>query len=160
MERQALHLKKQPIIIRNLIHSAINDCQILADNAQVSLSYESSHQEVSWLLDYHWCYRALVNLMSNAIGYANSKVIISMVVTSKQLILSIEDDGKGIDEDKLDVIFTPFVKLDADRSREQGHFGLGLAICTKVMDWHEGAISAEPSKNLSGACFTLTFNQE
>ena len=160
MERQALHLKKQSISVNNLINSAINDCQLLAEHDYISLSFKEHNQEINWHLDYHWCYRALVNLISNAIGYANSQVIISMVVTARQLIITIEDDGKGIEEDKLGVIFTPFVKLDADRSREQGHFGLGLAICTKVMDWHQGSISANRSQNLSGACFTLTFNDK
>ena len=73
------------------------------------------------------------------------------------MTITVEDDGKGIADDKLAIIFTPFVKLDADRSREQGHFGLGLAICSKVMDWHQGSINASNSKQLSGACFTLNF---
>jgi len=114
-------------------------------------------ETLSYSLDYHWCYRALVNLISNAIGYANSQVLLSIHHTNSQVTITIEDDGKGIEDDKLAIIFTPFVKLDADRSREQGHFGLGLAICSKVMDWHQGSIHAGNSKQLTGACFTLTF---
>jgi len=155
MERQALHLKKKNIAVNELINSAMNDCQVLAEHQNISLRFKESDNTVNCFLDYHWCYRALVNLISNAIGYANNQVLVSLIITNNELVITIEDDGKGIAEDKLAVIFTPFVKLDADRSREQGHFGLGLAICTKVMDWHQGSISASKSENLSGACFSL-----
>jgi len=156
MERQGLNLKKQQTNISTLITSAINDCQVLAEHKNIKVVLTSS-ETLSHSLDYHWCYRALVNLISNAIGYANSQVLLSIHNTSSQVTISIEDDGKGIADDKLAIIFTPFVKLDADRSREQGHFGLGLAICSKVMDWHHGSINAGNSRQLSGACFTLTF---
>ena len=157
MERQALHIKKQEIDINDLINSAINDCQALANQKEINVVFTPMNQRISYSLDYHWCYRALVNLISNGIGYATSQVLLSVVVTNKQLIITVEDDGKGIANDKLDVIFTPFVKLDPERSREQGHFGLGLAICAKVLDWHHGTITTRNNNHLSGACFTLTF---
>jgi len=155
MERQALHLKKQKTSINTLLHSAMNDCQTLAQQQQVTVSLNSELSDYSYPLDYHWCYRAIVNLISNAIGYANQQVLLTLTVTAKQLLITVEDDGKGIDPDKLDVVFTPFVKLDVDRSREQGHFGLGLAICAKVADWHQGTIGVQNQQSLSGACFTL-----
>jgi two-component system sensor kinase ParS len=157
MERQALHIKKQKTDVSALINSAINDCKILANQKNISVVLTSPGQDIHYALDYHWCYRALVNLISNAIGYANSQILLSVSIINKQLIITVEDDGKGIANDKLDVIFTPFVKLDPERSREQGHFGLGLAICAKVLDWHQGTITTSNNQRLSGACFTLTF---
>ncbi|MBL4764193.1 MAG: ATP-binding protein [Colwellia sp.] len=157
MERQALHLKKQTTDVNALINSAINDCQILAKQKDIKVKLTSTNPSISYSLDYHWCYRALVNLISNAIGYANKQILLSVAITNNQLIITIEDDGKGIASDKLDVIFTPFVKLDPARSREQGHFGLGLAICAKVVDWHQGTITTSNNERLPGACFTLKF---
>jgi len=156
MERQALHLKKQTTNVNKLINSAINDCQMLAKQKQVFVKLSATSQDIQYILDYHWCYRALVNLISNAIGFANKQVSLTLTNTDTALIIKVEDDGKGIASDKLDIIFTPFVKLEAERSREQGHFGLGLAICVKVLDWHQGTITASNGEQLSGACFTLT----
>lgn len=156
MERQGLNLKKQQTNIYALITSAINDCQVLAEQRNIIVDL-TGDDTIDYPVDYHWSYRALVNLISNAIGYANSQVLLTIQNSNQQLTITVEDDGKGIAEDKLAIIFTPFVKLDADRSREQGHFGLGLAICSKVMDWHQGSINARNSKQLSGACFTLNF---
>ena len=156
MERQALNLKKQSTNIADLATSAINDCQTLAEHKDINVKLVSN-EPVLFELDYHWCYRALTNLISNGIGYANERVLLTIKDTSSSMIITIEDDGAGIDSDKLAIVFNPFVKLDADRSREQGHFGLGLAICRKVMDWHQGSITAGNSKVLGGAIFTLTF---
>ncbi|MBU2894197.1 ATP-binding protein [Colwellia sp. D2M02] len=156
MERHALSLKKQTTDMVMLINSAKNDCQVLAQQKNVTLMFTPIVERVNHSVDYHWFHRALVNLISNAIGYAKTEVLITINSINKQLIITVEDDGKGIEAGKLHIIFTPFVKLDADRSREQGHFGLGLAICTKVMDWHQGSITASNQNNLSGACFSLT----
>jgi signal transduction histidine kinase len=157
MERQALNLKKQPTNIQALITSAMTDCQVLAKQKNIKISVLNPDDSLSYQLDYHWCYRAIVNLISNAIGYANNNVIIQLKKRNNAIIITVADDGKGISEDKLDIIFNPFVKLDADRTREQGHFGLGLAICTKVMDWHQGSISVANGTLLCGANFTLSF---
>jgi signal transduction histidine kinase len=90
-------------------------------------------------------------------GYTCGHLYRPLSNNNKQLTITIEDDGKGVASDKLDIIFTPFVKLEANRSREQGHFGLGLAICAKVVDWHKGSITTTNNQRLSGACFTLKF---
>ncbi|MFT6691833.1 MAG: signal transduction histidine kinase, partial [Colwellia sp.] len=85
------------------------------------------------------------------------QVNIELKVNQNSMIIIVADDGKGISEDKLDIIFNAFVKLDANRTREQGHFGLGLAICSKVMDWHQGNISIDNDTQLCGANFSLSF---
>jgi signal transduction histidine kinase len=96
-------------------------------------------------------------LVSNAIQHADSKVILSIEINNQAFSIAVEDDGKGIPKDKRDVIFSPFIKLDSSRSREQGHFGLGLAISAKVMDWHQGRINADAGIILPGARFSLLF---
>lgn len=156
MERQALRLNKQNINVHELVASAINDCQILAQQKSVKIKMAAVSPQIHHFLDYHWCYRALVNIISNAIGYANKDVLVSLTNTNG-LQITVEDDGKGIDDTQLKNIFTPFVKLDAERSRDQGHFGLGLAVCTKVMDWHQGTICVVNRQKLAGASFTLIF---
>jgi len=113
-------------------------------------------QPFQYQLDCHWFYRALQNLLTNALQYADNTVNISLKKTPTHIEILIEDDGKGIAPNQREQIFDPFVKLDADRSREQGHFGLGLAICQKVVHWHKGTITAESATSLSGAGFRIS----
>jgi signal transduction histidine kinase len=157
MERQSFHLNTELIDVNNLIKLVTRDCQSLAEQHNIKLTCQSLSIEKFYSLDFHWCYRAALNLVSNAIQHANSQVILSVELTQQGFSIAVEDDGKGIPKDKRDVIFSPFIKLDSSRSREQGHFGLGLAISAKVMDWHQGTIKVIAGLHLSGARFILLF---
>lgn len=156
MERQGINLRFETININNFISDIGHDFQSLAEQYNVTLTCKLSEQSISYSLDTHWIHQALQNLISNAVQYAKTTVALSVECYPKELKIIVEDDGDGLAKNKLDVIFDPFVKLDIARSREQGHFGLGLAICQKVIHWHKGKITAKNSQLLSGACFTIT----
>lgn len=157
MERQSFHLKTELIDVNNLVELVTNDCQSLAEQHNIKLSCQLLTIKKFYALDFHWCYRATLNLVSNAIQHANSQVKLSLSSSNQGFSISVEDDGTGVPEDKRDEIFSPFIKLDSSRCREQGHFGLGLAISAKVMDWHNGKINVDAGIELSGARFNLLF---
>lgn len=156
MERQGFNLKAEWFDINELISALAEGCDELVKQNNVKLSPVYLSPMVNVLFDFHWCYQALQNLVSNAVQYAKSEIIVSVVKHKNNIVIRVEDDGKGIDENKVDTIFTAFVKLDENRCREQGHFGLGLAITAKVVDWHKGSICAKSSKKLGGACIEIT----
>ncbi len=156
MERQGVNLKFETVAINQFIDDFCHDFQSLAQQNNITLHCQLLPSSTMINLDCHWFYRALQNLVSNAVQYANHQVKITLLHQANKLLIRVEDDGKGIDKDNLSVVFDPFVKLDIDRSREQGHFGLGLAICQKVIDWHKGTITAGNSAQYSGACFSIT----
>jgi len=143
------------IDINQFINSIAQDFQGLAQQHNIELTTQPLTKNCHYSLDSHWMHRALQNLIGNAVQYANSQVTLSVSQTQTYIQFSVEDDGKGIPDDQLKVIFEPFIKLDADRSREQGHFGLGLAISAKIIDWHQGEITAGHASNLSGASFII-----
>jgi len=157
LERHGFHLQLEPIDLNALAESVGNDCQQLAQQHNIRLSYRLTDMEQKSRLDFHWSYRAIQNLIGNAVQHATSEVRLTLVPANQHVKLLVEDDGKGIPADKLEQIFEPFVKLDVNRSREQGHFGLGLAITAKVMSWHKAKVTVIQSQSLGGACFILTF---
>lgn len=67
----------------------------------------------------------------------------------------IKDNGKGVPKEELDKITEAFYMVDKSRAREQGGAGLGLALCTQIMQAHEGKmeIASEQGK---GTMITLT----
>jgi len=157
LEKHGFHLRLDNTNINELLSSVGNDCATLAEKNNVTLSYSIASQPIYHDIDFHWCYRALQNILSNAIQHAKSTVNISATIEEQSLFITIEDDGKGIPKDKQEVIFEPFIKLDKDRARADGHFGLGLAITAKVVDWHNAKISATNSIILDGANITICF---
>lgn len=67
----------------------------------------------------------------------------------------VKDQGVGIPEDKLDVIFDRFQQVDASNSRQQGGTGLGLTICREIVQQHNGQIWVE-SRFGAGSAFYFT----
>jgi len=110
--------------------------------------------DLSCLCNGHLIERASQNLITNAIRYADSLVEIKATIQNNQLIISVSDDGCGIDGKDQESIFQAFTRLDKSRNKEQGGFGLGLAIVKRIMDWHKGYCTIEKS-HLGGAKFCL-----
>lgn len=98
--------------------------------------------------------RMLDNLLNNAGKYGQGVVKVSIKHCAESVVLTIEDNGPGIDEkQKLDV-FKPFVRLD--KSRSAVGFGLGLSIVAAISVQLNLQLSIE-SSSLGGASFVLRF---
>lgn len=88
----------------------------------------------------------LNNLMSNAIKFTREGFVsLSVCCLHGNLQFCIHDSGKGIPEEKLEVIFDPFRQVELSDTREHGGTGLGLTICKKLVDLMGGKIRVESS---------------
>jgi PAS domain S-box-containing protein len=87
--------------------------------------------------------RALSNLLSNAIKYtpAGGQVRLESHQQADKLIIEIADTGIGIDSEDLPHIFERFYRAKNAKDFEKGT-GLGLAIVKRIIELHEGSISA------------------
>ena len=96
------------------------------------------------------------NLLANAIKFSplGGLIVIRLRDQGHQVELAIEDQGVGIPEDEVDVIFDSFVQSRHTKTGAGGT-GLGLAICREIVRAHGGRIWAENSPD-SGAVFRLT----
>ena len=85
------------------------------------------------------------NVVQNAIKYTqpDGEVKISVQEKEDTVLLVVQDNGIGISEDDLPLIFNRFYRVDKARSREERGTGLGLSICKFIVDAHEGSIDIE-----------------
>ena len=90
------------------------------------------------------------NLLSNAIKYSKPNTTITITTTATSF--SIEDEGVGIDEEKLEVIFERFVRANS----YAGGFGVGLNIVDSIVKEYGYSINIESKKN-KGTKITLHF---
>ncbi len=84
--------------------------------------------------------RCLVNLLENAVFYG-ARATVEVSDTPALVTLRIHDNGPGIAEDQLARVFSPFVRLEASRSRHTGGSGLGLGIARHIARAHGGDIT-------------------
>lgn len=99
----------------------------------------------------------LQNLLSNALKYIKPgvppQIAVSCEQKAGQCILSVQDNGIGFDEAYLDKIFVIFQRLHG-KGEYQGT-GVGLAICKKIVERHEGSITAKSAVG-EGSTFVVT----
>ena len=97
--------------------------------------------------------QAFINLTKNAIDALNETkrpyIKIKAELIENQLIISIEDNGSGIESDKIDDIFIPFYT-----SKENGS-GIGLSLVKQIISIHKGIISVNSEKG-KGSTFKIT----
>ncbi|WP_255681334.1 ATP-binding protein [Natrinema sp. SYSU A 869] len=96
------------------------------------------------------------NLLDNAITYSGDKppwVHITADRHSEKWVISVEDEGIGIDPDDQERIFTIFDRLHSPE--EYDGTGIGLALCQRIVERHDGEISVD-SEPGEGAMFSFT----
>ncbi|PIR18835.1 MAG: hypothetical protein COV48_05345 [Elusimicrobia bacterium CG11_big_fil_rev_8_21_14_0_20_64_6] len=96
--------------------------------------------------------RVLVNLIGNAAKAlpAGGRIWVALSHAGSRVVLSVDDDGKGIAPDLLARLFTPFATGHA----KEGGVGLGLYLCREIARRHGGDLSAGRSPR-GGARFEL-----
>lgn len=85
--------------------------------------------------------RALRNIIENAAKYGKRVRVDLRRGAEKGFILTIDDDGPGIAEHRLQDVLKPFVRLDPARGRDTNGLGLGLAIAAKAIEREGGSIT-------------------
>ena len=99
--------------------------------------------------------RALENLINNAHRYGD-QILIEKKIENNFLILSVHDDGPGINESQHDEVLQPFTRLDKSRNQNKGSsVGLGLPIAKEIAEGHGGILKLSRSSLLSGLCVSL-----
>ena len=98
----------------------------------------------------------LTNLVENALKYSaeGTPVTVTVRESPDEGVLEIADEGSGMDEDSLRVIFERFQQVDSSSTRKVGGFGLGLFIVKQLVDAHGGYIGVE-SKIGEGTTFKV-----
>lgn len=119
----------------------------------INLEHE---EELVITADYDLIGQVLRNLFANAVKFSSNEMgILNTTIRrihNDILEFSLQDNGVGIPSSELESIFEEFVQSSKTMTKAGGT-GLGLALCTKIINLHHGVIWAENNKSQNGSCF-------
>jgi signal transduction histidine kinase len=103
--------------------------------------------------------QALINLMDNAVKYSDPHTIHVRAFNTRlhgapAIGFSVKDQGIGIAQDKLGLIFTEFYRIESGFSQRVSGSGLGLALVRHIVNAHHGTIEVESELD-RGSTFTI-----
>jgi len=156
VEKGGMPLHCEVIPAGDLLRRAADVENEAALKAQITFRFDAP-AKVMVEVDQERILQVLSELVSNAIKFSPPQTIIKLAAQDlgNEVRIIVEDQGRGIAQDKLDVIFERFQQGDASDSRALGGTGLGLAICRRIVQQHGGRIWVE-SELGKGSRFLFT----
>ena len=146
---------KRIVNLNELVNECAEKVRGLLINSHKKINIIASEESVYIECDESSLIRAILNVIANCVQYANSDVDVSIYTdyteTNNNIVLSVKDDGNGIDENDLPNIFKRFYK------GKSGKHGIGLAITKAIVEQHDGEIYAK--NNDTGAEFIFKFKR-
>lgn len=143
--------------LNSLIREVIDLLDLEAQRKTSVVQLQSSANQIFVNADKQKISQVLINLISNAIHYANrekAQIIIRTHILKNKVLVKVEDNGMGIKSEVLSRIFERFYRVETSRSRNEGGSGLGLAIVKHILEAHGENISVE-SVYLEGTKFSF-----
>lgn len=161
IEAGRLEINPEATDLGELVEDLCSSLVVLALDKQVDLSvFVSPKLPRLVVIDPVRLRQVLYNLVGNAIKFSGGReqrgkvAVRAGVGDDQQLCIRILDNGIGIQAERLDELFDPFIQAESDTTRRFGGTGLGLAISKRLVDMMQGSIrvASEPAH---GSEFTL-----
>ena len=150
-----------------LVNSAVEVCARRAAEKNITIRVECT-EELTATVNPPLIEQALINLIGNAVKYSAEGKIVTvgacaengavprseLGATAVRIVLSVKDQGCGIEERHLERLFERFYRVDSGRSRQEGGTGLGLSIVKHIAQAHGGTVAVQ-SRFGEGSTFSI-----
>lgn len=132
------------ISLSPLIEESVKQLRPLAQSKKIKIKYQKKDEKVKG--DRESLKKLIVILIDNAIKYSHQKtqIIVTEQKVKNEIVLKITNTGIGILPKDMPLIFDRFYRADQARSKtHDSSYGLGLSIAQKIVEEHQGSISAK-----------------
>ncbi len=145
IEAQRVSYRFEPIALQEIVSRVIKNLEPLAKAKQVTLHARVPDNVPPVRADREKLVQIVVNLLDNAIKFnkPGGEVRVNAEVKDSELIVRIQDTGRGIVPEDLPRVFERFYRGNKDRSHDIPGTGLGLAIVKHLLEAHQGTVTAQ-----------------
>ena len=129
----------------SLVQGSLKRNRALAEKKGITLAFEAKEAIEPLFVDPLKIAEVLDNLLSNALKFSLSGTTVTVGVfrSAGSVTVEVRDQGKGIPQDKLGLIFTPFNRVSSQGTAGERSTGLGLSIAQKIILGHRGNLWVE-----------------
>jgi two-component system sensor histidine kinase CiaH len=155
LDAGAYHSTKEEINFADLVEGCVDDCKnrfpqrVILENITESIYLDGETLLLQMLVN---------NLLDNALKYSpkDSPVTITLEETGREVKLTVSDQGFGIPDQEKKKVFDKFYRSGDENTRQAKGTGLGLYLCRKIVESHNGYISVTDNSP-AGSSFTASF---
>ena len=152
----------EDVSLDSVVKTVVDDLKPVAQNnmvdVQVNAHSDTQSEAQTFIVkgNTNLLYRALYNLVENAIRYNNEEgsVNITLETRGQEGVIIIADTGVGIAPEQRELVFEPFYRVNKSRSREFGSAGIGLSLVKTILKRHGASITVSEN-NPQGSVFTI-----
>jgi signal transduction histidine kinase len=154
VEGENLNLDKTRFDLSEAVRAVAANLAIPIAKKRLAIKIEGGPAEI--FADRGRLSQVALNLLSNAIKYTpeGGHITVGIKKEPPNAILTVKDDGSGIEEADLPLVFERFYRADKSRSRKTGGSGIGLSIVKSIAEAHGGTVKAW-SRPGEGSAFTV-----
>ena len=137
-------LRMEPLELSRILHHSIEMATPLVRARSQTLEVEMPPSPVHVSGDFTRLAQVVSNLLGNAAKYTDvgGRIELSASVTSGMALISVRDNGAGIEASLLPKVFDLFVQGERSLDRSQGGLGVGLTLVKRLVELHQGRVEA------------------
>lgn len=159
-----LHFRETDIV--GFIEDLMMTFEYLAQRKNISFNFTHKEDKLNVWIDLNNFDKILLNILSNAFKYTpdNGNISIELSTGKDDMVkgplrryfeIVIQDDGIGIDKDKIEQIFERFYQISNDFTNANFGTGIGLHLTRSLVHLHYGSIQAENRSDMPGTRFIV-----
>jgi CheY-like chemotaxis protein len=153
-----IELRRSPVDLARVLDDAVEEARPLLEKHGHRLDRRGPPGPLPVEGDATRLEQVFVNLLNNAAKYTppGGHVRLEVEAAGGQARVRVRDDGGGIGPDMLGQVFEPFAQADRSLERSAGGLGIGLTLVKRMVELHEGTVTAASDGPGRGSTFTVT----
>ncbi|MFC5513335.1 ATP-binding protein [Massilia jejuensis] len=155
--RGLVTLEKEELDFNAVVAGALEQVRPLIESKRHSLTMQLSGEPVHVLGDRTRLVQVLSNILNNAAKYtpAGGQLLLRVTAANGWVVVTVGDNGIGIEPDVLPYIFDLFTQAERTPDRSQGGLGIGLALVKSLVALHGGTVDARSAATGRGSEFEI-----
>jgi PAS domain S-box-containing protein len=156
LDKLALRLEATDLVAT--LEHALEACRPLAERAGHAIEVSFPEVPVRLRGDRARLAQVFANLIGNACKFTpdGGHIVVAVRIDDDTAVVSIKDDGIGIDATEIDGVFEMFAQVDHSLERSRGGLGIGLTLVRRLVEMHGGRIVASSAGLGRGSEFVVT----